>query len=60
MIQRIHGKVTFECDRCGEIHDTDEREFKDALRSIREAGWTARKMGDDWLHYCEACEHENS
>jgi hypothetical protein len=55
MIQRIHGKVTFECDRCGEVLNTAEGDFQDALQTLRESGWKAKKIGDDWTHICDEC-----
>ena len=47
------GPVTFECDVCGNTLDTGEEDFRDAINALKEeAGWTLKKIKDDWLHLC--------
>jgi hypothetical protein len=50
------GPVTFCCDSCGEVEDTHCTDFGGALAKVRSRGWTARKDGDDWLHFCGDCK----
>lgn len=63
MITRIHGKVVFECDRCGNSLETGEHAFQDALQAMRDAGWKAEKITAgapiqvaEWTHNCEECK----
>lgn len=55
MIHRIHGKITFECDTCGENLDTESRDFEVARATMLESSWTCRKVGRDWIHTCDEC-----
>lgn len=55
MIDRQHGKIVFECDSCDEVLDTGERDFQVAWTLAQEEGWSARKIGDEWLHGCPSC-----
>lgn len=55
MLDRIHGKIVFACDGCGDDLETDMSDFGDALGELRGAGWRARKVGDVWCHYCGGC-----
>jgi hypothetical protein len=57
MLTRLHGKINIECDACGEVLDTETRDFNEALQVMRAEGWVAEKIGDDWSHYCPACDH---
>lgn len=56
MLTRIAGNIVFECDRCADILDTEEKDFGDALGVMRDSGWKAEKIGQDWSHSCDACE----
>lgn len=49
------GPLTFCCDECGEVEDTHCQEFSGAFAKLKSHGWTARKVGEDWLHYCRDC-----
>lgn len=43
----------FECDECGEQHDSGEDDFFEALKQYKEDGWIVFK--DDfgaWQHRC--------
>lgn len=55
MLDRQHRKLFFECDACGEVLDTETDHFNEALRILRNAGWRAVKVGQDWVHTCFAC-----
>lgn len=55
MMDRQHGCISFECDVCGDVLDTEEREFSDAKAMLDREGWKARKIGSDWVHSCTQC-----
>jgi predicted RNA-binding Zn-ribbon protein involved in translation (DUF1610 family) len=56
-IRRIGGCVAFECDECGDVLETRETEFQEALAESREAGW--RYLGDE-LHSCPECDERTA
>lgn len=60
MLHRIHGKIQFECDTCGDSLDTGESEFGDALQSLRDEGWIARKNFNEWSHECNPCQQRRT
>jgi hypothetical protein len=59
MMTRIHGKINFECDGCGDVLYSDTTDFDEALAMLRREEWESQKeqtmMGDEWRHYCDAC-----
>lgn len=55
MHTKIHGRHHFECDSCGEVLDTDTKDWTEALRIMREQNWRARQIGNDWVHSCFGC-----
>jgi len=55
MMDRQHGLILFECDVCGTVLETDERDFDTARGMLRSEGWSARKLGADWVHACSKC-----
>lgn len=58
-LTRDRGKVVFECDRCGEALETEEKDFDAAREKLTAEGWLTRKHGKDWCHYCgELCKNE--
>jgi hypothetical protein len=58
MIDRQRGKIVFECDACGDVLETEESEFDEANAVRRDACWIARKIDDEWVHFCssEKCD----
>jgi Fe2+ or Zn2+ uptake regulation protein len=50
-----NGPITFCCDECGEVEQTRCTEFSGAMAKVRAHGWKARKVGEDWNHYCKDC-----
>jgi len=56
MQTRIHGKIEFECDSCGDALATGSGDFSDAKTALREAEWKSHKRGGIWFHYCNGCE----
>ena len=55
MLDRQEGQIVFECDACGEVLETEEKEFSEAKRRLDAADWRARKVGSDWIHTCPDC-----
>ena len=55
MLDRQHGKIQFCCDVCGDVLDTDTRDFTEARTIMGREGWKARKFGNDWVHSCTGC-----
>lgn len=56
MIERTNGMIWFTCDACPEELDTGERDFAGANAERKRAGWSAEKVGEDWLHLCPDCQ----
>lgn len=58
-IDKQHNKVIFICDDCGDDFETDETNFFEALKRVKEEGWliTRNDSDTDWLHVCKGC-HE--
>lgn len=53
--------IVLHCDgkRCAETLNTELDDFEDAMDEARIQGWTMRKEGGDWKHYCPD-EDDNS
>lgn len=53
------GKVSFECDGCAEVLETNVAEFG-AAQAVRKAeGWSARPPEapkGSWEHFCPKCQ----
>jgi hypothetical protein len=60
VIDRQHGTVVIGCDACDEVLDTEETDFAVAWPEARRVGWTARKMGNEWVHLCPGCKEEHT
>jgi len=54
-LERERGKIVFTCDHCGEVEETDTRDFNEAREHIRAEGWRTEKVGDEWTHRCRTC-----
>jgi Fe2+ or Zn2+ uptake regulation protein len=58
-IEKYKGEITFCCDNCKEVLDTELTDFSSALSLAKMEGWKIKKLGIDWFHYCsEDCAHE--
>jgi hypothetical protein len=56
MIDRQHGRLVFECDTCDATFEGEKDEdFTDAWGRAKGEGWTATKLGKDWMHGCPEC-----
>jgi len=47
--------ITFVCDVCGGLLETNTSAFGEAREQLRENRWVYRKEADKWRHYCEDC-----
>lgn len=57
MLHRVKGKLEVECDDCGEIFDQeDENTFGELISSMKDFGWSIKKVGDVWTHTCPGCK----
>ena len=57
MIDRQGDKIIWECDSCSETFEWPDRNgFQEGWSEARRLGWRARKIGNDWVHACPACE----
>jgi hypothetical protein len=56
-VLRQHGQIVFECDACGDTHESGTTDFHDAYADAKDAGWVSFKNDEgDWEHRCEACK----
>jgi hypothetical protein len=56
MLDRSKDSLTFECDMCGEVLETNTKEFNEALDTLRNDGWISKgSVGDGWAHFCPDC-----
>lgn len=49
------GETGWTCDDCGEQEYSGTLSFQEAWAKLKEDGWTARKVADEWLHRCPEC-----
>jgi hypothetical protein len=52
MIDRQHGRITFECDCCPEAFDADTIDFSEAWLMAKANGWRSKNIANEWLHSC--------
>jgi Fe2+ or Zn2+ uptake regulation protein len=52
--------ITFCCDECGEILDTDTDDFDEARGILRSERWKTKKIDKDWVHFCPGCANMES
>ena len=59
MLDRQYGKLVVECDACGDMLETDTKDFHEARDIMQREGWKIRKEGEGpsgvWLHGCTKC-----
>ena len=57
-LDRIKGQLVFECDgpKCHSFEEPETHDFREAVASLRDSGWTMEKLGEDWFHYCPQCK----
>lgn len=50
-----YNVIAFVCDECGDAEQTDSQDFFEAWHEIKQIGWTARKVDNNWVHFCKDC-----
>ena len=56
-------RARLDCDACPEVYEpatlgrgSAQREWSEMWAYARAAGWRARKVGEDWKHFCPDCK----
>lgn len=53
MLDRQYGKLVVQCDTCGASQESDPgTEFTPFWNGLKQDGWRAIKVGEDWTHEC--------
>jgi hypothetical protein len=56
MIDHQHGAILFECDVCSDVFEgAKDASFDATWSEAKKAGWSARKISENWEHSCPAC-----
>jgi hypothetical protein len=55
MMDRQNGKFVIECNTCDEVLETNTGDFTTARERLEAERWRARKVKDEWEHYCPRC-----
>lgn len=53
------NEISFECDECGEEYHTDTADFRSALESMKEEGWSNSYHAGEYFHKCAFCCEDN-
>jgi hypothetical protein len=56
--ERYEGPIAFVCDNCTEVDETHCYDFASATLKMKSHGWQARKVGEEWQHFCHDCANE--
>jgi hypothetical protein len=56
MMKRLGSDYLFECDECGDVLETGEADFDDAISFMKQMEWCSRRDGKIWQHRCMGCE----
>jgi hypothetical protein len=59
MMDKQTSKFVFECDGCTEVLETNTSSFASAKELLDAEGWHARKVNDEWEHFCSRCSKRN-
>ena len=55
MIVREAGLIIFNCDKCSDFVETEERGFEEAKLKLDAEKWHAVRVGLNWEHICPSC-----
>jgi hypothetical protein len=56
-----HDVFTVSCDQCGEDQEVDSGgDWQDMINTIKDDGWTMRKIKDEWQHHCPSCTKDHT
>ena len=50
-----HQTLTVSCDECGDDHEVDTEDFREAIADFKEAGGAVRQEDGEWRHLCADC-----
>ena len=61
----VFGETEVSCDGCwyGETLDGFDGQplpYSEVVEDIKEMGWTIKKEGDNWKHFCLMCSDKKS
>jgi hypothetical protein len=56
MIDRQHNQIVIECDACENTFDGDSLDWEVVWPAAKREGWKARKIADEWMHFCSECK----
>ena len=51
-------KFTVVCDGCPDTYDDMTVSFKRFTADIKSRGWTTRRIGSEWTHFCPDCSED--
>jgi hypothetical protein len=51
--------LVIECDACPETFEGESGEFNEVWAAAKRDGWTAKKVGDLWIHECPTCREKS-
>ena len=54
-IEKEYGKYIAVCDMCGDTLPAEDT-YNDAIRAIKEAGWSTKNADGEWINTCSTCE----
>jgi len=65
MIDKTHCQLfgfDMYCDKCDEtvFWNFEHEEFLEMIREAKSVGWTTKKVGNEWEHYCPECSNPHS
>ena len=52
-LHKDYGLFVCECDFCGDILETNESEFREAVKALPKNGWSAKNFAGQWHHACD-------
>ena len=56
-IEFEYGKRVPTCNLCGDKLPPEDS-FEEAKIAMKEAGWSAEKIDEDWANYCLDCKED--
>jgi hypothetical protein len=56
MIDQQHGHIVIECDACDSVFEGESTDWDVVRPDAKREGWKARKIADEWLHFCPGCK----
>jgi hypothetical protein len=61
MIRRSKGEFVAECNDCeAEEFGGVTEDFREFVAEIQAEGWSVKKDGEEWQHFCPDCTRDRS